>query len=475
MIGRASSRMPGADAGAGPRPAVLVAVAVLGGLALAWPMLATGGPFAFHDTPGYLRGGRTALQMAADHLGRLLPASPGAAGGGGAGGGAGAGAVEEGPHFIRSFVYSVGGYLAVALGGPGFLVFLQGLMTTAMLLALPEPADLRRPGLWLAGAVLVAATPVAFFASYLIPDIFSALIVLHVMLLVGRFDRMGRGARIVTTAIGCIAVAAHYGNPPMAMALYGAALAWLALRRRLGVWVLVCGLAPLAFSPVANLTASTVALKETSTAPLRMPILLARSIDDGPALWYLQAACPTEPLAFCEAFGGRLPTNLRELLFDPAGVRSLTEAQMTAIRAEEPLILWRAFKAYPLQQLDSFLGNSRRQFLRIGTEDLRPSAGLDAEMAPLPPATARGAALLAAYDPVFRLGAGLAALVLAGLALTGRLSGRERVMLGFLVLGLGVNAMVFGGLSAPADRYQTRVIWLVPALALLALARRRAP
>ncbi|MBC7138852.1 MAG: hypothetical protein H5U17_08885 [Defluviimonas sp.] len=137
------------------------------------------------------------------------------------------------------------------------------------------------------------------------------------------------------------------------------------------------------FSPVANLTASSVALEQASAAPLRLPILLGRSIDDGPALWYLREACPTEPLAFCKAFGGRIPDNLHDLLFAPEGIGSLTEAQMAEIRAEEPLILWRAFKAYPRQQLASFLGNAGYQLVRIGVGDMHPSAGLDARMEPL--------------------------------------------------------------------------------------------
>jgi hypothetical protein len=38
------------------------------------------------------------------------------------------------------------------------------------------------------------------------------------------------------------------------------------------------------------------------------------------------------------------------------------------------------------------------------------------------------------------------------------------------------NAAIFGGLSAPVDRYQMRVIWIVPMVAALFwLSRRRDP
>jgi hypothetical protein len=44
-----------------------------------------------------------------------------------------------------------------------------------------------------------------------------------------------------------------------------------------------------------------------------------------------------------------------------------------------------------------------------------------------------------------------------------------------VVVGLAANATIFGGLSAPVDRYQMRVIWIVPMIAALFwLARRNA-
>lgn len=63
----------------------------------------------------------------------------------------------------------------------------------------------------------------------------------------------------------------------------------------------------------------------------------------------------------------------------------------------------------------------------------------------------------------------LSILAIAGFALRDGLRVRadERALLLVLATGLLVNAFIFGGLSAPADRYQARVVWLVPLLALL--------
>jgi hypothetical protein len=42
-----------------------------------------------------------------------------------------------------------------------------------------------------------------------------------------------------------------------------------------------------------------------------------------------------------------------------------------------------------------------------------------------------------------------------------------------LIGGVVANAAVTGILSTPHDRYQARVIWLIPLLAMIVLLRRR--
>ncbi len=46
-------------------------------------------------------------------------------------------------------------------------------------------------------------------------------------------------------------------------------------------------------------------------------------------------------------------------------------------------------------------------------------------------------------------------------------------MLLVAVAGLAINAAIFGGLSVPVDRYQGRVVWIVPVLAALFWLTRR--
>ena len=58
----------------------------------------------------------------------------------------------------------------------------------------------------------------------------------------------------------------------------------------------------------------------------------------------------------------------------------------------------------------------------------------------------------------------LAVAVLAVLALRGRLNRDTLLLCGSVGAGLAIDAVIFGGLSAPVDRYQSRIVWLLPAL-----------
>ena len=53
----------------------------------------------------------------------------------------------------------------------------------------------------------------------------------------------------------------------------------------------------------------------------------------------------------------------------------------------------------------------------------------------------------------------------------GKFSASERDLAFLIIAGLIVNAVIFGGLSAPVDRYQSRIVWLLPALWFIHVAR----
>ncbi|WP_375263240.1 hypothetical protein [Palleronia sp.] len=444
-----------------------LAFAVVLSLLSLWPMAATGTLLIFPDTASYFEGGAAAWDMARDLLG--------------IGDAAGTTVGTGNGQFARSFVYSTYVYAVAQLGGPVAVAFGHTLLTMLMLMAVLPPPDRLRSGVLGAGlATVLALSSLPWYASYLMPDILAAAVVLYGAVLAMRFDTLRRGQRLLLGTLAAIAIATHYGYPPLAVALYGGVLIWRGLTRRLTLAVVFAAILPVVSPLFVNLEASGTTLDEPSVAPLRLPILLARSIEDGPARWYLNETCPTladsQNYALCDAFPNGMPNNISSFLWDEDGIKKLTPQQLERVRDEEAEILIRAFQAYPLAQTWSLIGNAALQTVRVGVDDLSPAASITGgpeELSPM--ARSRARTVLNAADAVLPWTALLGLAVLAGLAYYRRLDRHLTLVTLVVLAGLLVNAAIFGGLSAPVDRYQSRIAWLLPMLAAVALATRSRP
>lgn len=454
-------------------------IALTAALLLAWPMLATGAYLTFADTESYIRGGEIIGRMIVDMLNLD---SLWSSGGGVADPSGTAGAAPEGremrnekgqPYVVRSFIYSLYTLVTGAAIWPAGFAILQSAMTLWMLFALIGPDAASRPRVLAMGFLVVAAfTTLPWFTVYLMPDLMAAAVLIYAAILVRRFDDLVLWQRLALGAIAAFAVAAHYGHGPLAAGIIGIALLWRLIARRLTLAVVVAGVLPVLFSPLANLSASSVALDTPSMAPLRLPILLARSIQDGPARWYLQEACPEAPLAFCEAFGDNVPTNIPQFLWDENGIDSLSPELMSRIRAEEFHVLALAFRTYPVEQTVSLFRNAALQTVKIGLGQISLSTRRD-DGTWASASTPRAQAVMASFDRIVPYVTWAAAGGLLLLLIMGRLTRPELEILAVLTLGYLLNALIFGGLSAPVDRYQSRIAWLFPAFAVIVLARLR--
>ena len=425
-------------------------------LLMCWPILLTGDAYVFFDTKGY-------LSMGDQILAPLL-------GGGGEAGGGGlpsASGPDEPASPLRSFAYGIffatlnliGGGLTIALG--------QGWLTIWTALILVPREAFARPVPALAILSLAALTTLPWYVSYMMPDLLAALVIAYGAVLWRAFDEIGPLMRILLGLFAAFALISHYGHPPMAAGLFGLVLLARAVQRRLTLSVAAAAVLPILFALLGNLGASSVALDQPSMAPKRLPILLARSIEDGPAAWYLAEACPAgEDLAICAAFDGEVPDDITAFLWGPGGIRSLTGSQLSAIRDEEARILWAAFRAYPVAQTASLLSNAALQTVRVGLSELSPAPTSDLLAAPQPEGRP-SEALRRTFDPVVE-----GTTLLGALALLAACIARPARFAPVLIVvgGLFANAAIFGGLSAPVDRYQGRVVWLIPFLALIFLA-----
>lgn len=435
------------DRPAGIALASLAAFLIAG--AMCWPLLVTGEVFVFFDTEGYFATGDKVFGIVNQALW---------------GGGSGqsisstvpAGTDEAG--FLRSFGYSTFATGMAAVGGPLALALAQGWIAIFMLLALIPRQVVVPPALIL--TVPLAFTTLPWFTVFAMPDIFAAVIITFGAVLWRSFDDLWWWHKVVLVSLAACASLAHYGNPPLAFGLYALVLGGRLIQRRLTLWVVIAAALPVIMGPVANYGASAVVLDTPSTAPKHMPILLARSIEDGPATWYLAQACAEgEELAICEAFDGRVPEDITEFLWSDTGISSLSDAEMEAIRREEPRILLAAFLQYPVIQSWSLTRNAWRQFHSVGLAKMKPAPDVRSP----PHQGTLGGKLIAVFDPLVDWTTLIGSLCLVPLVFMKR---AYLAPVAIILTGLGLNALIFGGLSAPDDRYQARVAWILPTLAL---------
>ena len=452
----------------------------LGGiLLLLWPAFLNGGPLVFFDSASYLDQGRQAVEEALRLVSSRL--SPGA-GGEGAGAVAAEGAASA--NIFRSVAYSVFAYAASAtpLGEWGIITLHSVLIVTLLamlagrgLLEAARPADIA-----LAMLVCAALTSLPWFVSYLMPDILAAVVILCGMLVAAGLERLNPWGKLFVFGAASFAMLSHYGHIPLGVAVGATALGLLLLQRRLTVAAVAVAALPVLVALGGNAVVNRVAFHEpgVGVATKRLPVLLARSLADGPARWHLEENCDTEGYAICEVFEDGFSSNLGVILWSDEGLGGASPDQMDRIRAEEATILRRAFMEYPAAQIWSFAGNAVSQTWTFGMDDFSwsrlkwlPDGNVDTAM----PDPDRSRAGLDAVG-----GAHLAALIAAILLIllyawrdglgVGR---REREILFLVVAGLVINAAIFGGLSVPVDRYQGRVVWIVPALAALFWLTRR--
>jgi hypothetical protein len=226
--------------------------------------------------------------------------------------------------------------------------------------------------------------------------------------------------------------------------------------------------APFAIAAAMTMAFNLVAFGGPSLTGKRFPLTLARSIAEGPGKWYLDKNCRHLKYAICEVYPNGVPGTINSFLWGPTGVKErATAEQMDRIRGEESEVVMAAARAYPLQEAGRLAHQYGRQLVRF-----RPGVGLDAKI--VLDSDGNPVLVPATYDPVWvNIVAVLSiASLLAGIALLAirwRTMPALRPMVGLVVCGLLMNAAVCVFFSGVADRYQARVIWLIPLLALMAL------
>ena len=242
------------------------------------------------------------------------------------------------------------------------------------------------------------------------------------------------------------------------------------------------------------------------------PFLAARILLDGPGKAYLAASCPGGAApTFCRFKDRRMQDEDDVLWRARDGVfGSADYKDRSAMEREELGFVAASLRFAPGLALKAALGNWLEQLFLVFVDDPLGDPGVQYRHAGIDKPTLEhlywrlapceapgGCRILSTFhlrQAVFAIQAPVLALsmaVLFGIGLQARRLGRRRgsaaqghdaghlrtvIDAGCLILGgIVLNAAVCGILSAPSPRYQARVIWLIPMLAVLGLfAIRRA-
>lgn len=473
---------------------------VLGAATLLWPPLVNGQPFFLADTPAYIRGADAGVYRLlgrgtewtdvyrAEHERYQTPVSD-----------YGAGSAHrpnsEPPVILsgRSVYYGAILYAGYMAGSLWFVVILQALLVlTALALTwrrLRGPLISSAP--WHPAAALIALsvlTPIGYFTGYLVPDIFSGLAILAVGHLLIFSGEQGKGEGAFWIATLSFALLSHSANLLIVGGLLVVAItaAGLKMMRIRGRGAALVG-AALAIGIGGEYAFGAAVRTFTGEQPVRPPFVMARVIADGPGRDYLIQSCPQAGFFLCR-FVDALPTHSDGFLWAPArpeGLFSvLPSGQQRVLAQEQTSFLLAVAKDRPFALVASSLSSAAEQAGKFGLMEFNYNAsarnGFEDKLPARVLERTRSSAAYRERMPVKWVEwVTLPTLIAASLWLLWLCARRRgpddrkgNRLVALVVLGVVLNAVVCGALSTPHDRYQMRLIWLIPFLALAVPARR---
>ncbi|BDG74232.1 hypothetical protein [Roseomonas fluvialis] len=432
---------------------------VAGALLLAWPALLNGYPLVFSDTGGFLH----------QTLGPLM--------------------LWDKPWVYGPLLHAFHwrATLWLPLAGQALLVSAMLWLVQRVLRGAPGHAGAATPGAHLAVCVVAATlTTAPFTVALLMPDVLTAPMVLALGLLGFARERLSGREAAWLVLVATLGIAAHLSHVPIGLAL--ALLPLLALRVR---GALLAGL-PLVLGVALVVGTNAVGHGRAALSPHGATFLLARLQADGPAARVIQARCPDAGWYLC-AFADRLPMDANDFLWEadspvnraPDGTPRFLGGAM--LSPEAGVIVGETLRAEPIAVARAVLHNTVMQLLTAGIGD---TLGPENLAAALHPRIAEGfpARETAAFEASLQMRGELRAAV-APLALlhalvllatlpvllaagwrTWRAGDAVRVgLLAAVLVGVVGNAAATGGLSGVFPRYQARIAWLLPVVALLLL------
>jgi hypothetical protein len=334
-------------------------------------------------------------------------------------------------------------------------------------------------------AFLALCTPVAFFNSFLMPDVFAGFCVLAAANLLAFEQRMGVAQRVYWFIVLALGMLFHSSHLLIAGGILAAWGAWAIWNRR-SVNFVGAGIIGLALvTGAAGEQAFNIAVtKLAGNAPIRPPFLMARVIADGPGTAYLRANCPGAKFVICR-YVDRLPPQSSDVFLwaddpklgvfmaeDEATKRALSAEQFrfaAATIAYDPAgyarksldNIWEQLSTFRLDEFNYTDADLARFAVKVPEPYRSRIAETPAARAKMP---------VGGFDALAYTVVALSIALLIYSVIRRRpayVSRRIFVFSAVIIVGLLLNGVICALMSMPHARYEARVIWLVPALVLM--------
>jgi len=390
----------------------------------------------------------------------------------------------QSPEFIiagRSVLYGALLYLGELLGGLWASIAIQAAAALAALgLALKHLKLFSWPTFVITASAVGLASSLPFVASFLLPDIFAGLSILGAAIVLALGDRLMPRDWVFWISILGAAVVVHPSHLAVVVVFLIGAIAAKLLTKKLSL----VGILTLALAAAIGFASETgfalVVEKLLGVSVSRPPVIMARMVADGPGSLYLREKCPQAGLVVCE-FVDRLAPNSDAFLWsavDKNGVYIPAPPEKRRALGNEQYRFAVEVLAYdPLGQLTAGLDNTLQQLTMTGLSDF--IASVEQAIPNVPKGYAEQMAESAIGQKTFPIktfstlvtfSAVLSFIfIFITLATYSRiLPTEEKLFYWLILLGQVANAFICGALSGPHERYQSRLTWLLPAVALVA-------
>jgi hypothetical protein len=461
-----------------------------------WPALTNGQPFFYADTSAYIRGADLAISKALsarfatdwakdprrsinapneEHSSHAEDNAP-----------------KPAQHAVlagRSIVYGVLLYLGEISHGMWLSILVQSLIANFLIFVFViRTLGLSFRHFLVCSVVICVVSPLAFFNSYLMPDVFAGFLILGFALLAIGWQRLKLFERVAVSAVILVAVLVHFSHLILLFALTTLTLGYVVLAQH--SW-------RKAIRPVATVAAICIAVgilweatfsfavgRAVGSPPIRPPFIMAKLVSmlGQPAV---AKVCESKHFAVCD-FLGRFPIDGKTFLWsldEHIGVFNISDVQTKRLLSDEQVRF--ALAIVPPNVGRVVVGISRdtlRQLAHINLDEYAYTPlGLQFYRERMPnPDFATMADSLAARSDIYQIfgreflnvTAMVAAIfvtlllgaVVCGPAAPDDAKDFERnwsTTTWILLVGVVLNAAICGGFSDINNRYEARVIWLV--------------